>query len=110
MRARRKIRAIRKTLLNMSLSTIDRNSILCQALQYIKIFEVDLKETVNENLTEDLYDICKKFTGLESFKGVECRRIAGVYVAAVTKFGKRKREAGLQKRECDILDAVKGAF
>ena len=36
MRARRKMRVIRKTLSNISLSTIDYNSIPCQALQYIK--------------------------------------------------------------------------
>ena len=40
-RARRKIRVMRKTLSNISLSTIDRNSILCQALQYIKYHLVE---------------------------------------------------------------------
>ena len=34
-RARRKIRVMKKILLNILLSIIDCNSILCQALQYI---------------------------------------------------------------------------
>ena len=40
-RARRKIRVIRKTLSNISLSTIDCNSTPCQALQYIKYHLVE---------------------------------------------------------------------
>ena len=42
------MRAMRKTLSNMSLSTIDRNSILYQALQYIKYHLVELVEPVRE--------------------------------------------------------------
>jgi hypothetical protein len=40
MRARRKMRAMRKTVLNILLLMIDCNSILCQALQYIKYYLV----------------------------------------------------------------------
>jgi hypothetical protein len=41
MRARRKMRVIRKTLSNISLSTINCNSTPCQALQYIKYHLVE---------------------------------------------------------------------
>ena len=41
MRARRKMRAMRKILSNISLSTIDRNLILCQTLLYIKYHLVE---------------------------------------------------------------------
>ena len=47
-RARRKIRIIRKTLSNISLSTINCNLILCQVLQYIKYYPVELVEPVPE--------------------------------------------------------------
>ena len=48
MRARRKIRVMRKTLSNILLSTINCNSILCQALQYIKYHLVEPVEPVRE--------------------------------------------------------------
>jgi len=40
-RARRKVRVMRKTLLNISLSTINCNPTSCQALQYIKYHLVE---------------------------------------------------------------------
>ena len=48
MRAMRTMRARRKTLSNISLSTINFNSIPCQALQYIKYYLVKLVEPVPE--------------------------------------------------------------
>jgi len=39
--AKRKMRVMRKTLSNISLSTIDCNSTPCQALQYIKYYLVE---------------------------------------------------------------------
>jgi len=48
MRARRKMKVMRKTLLNILLSTINYNSIPCQALQYIKYHLVKPVEPVRE--------------------------------------------------------------
>ena len=47
-RARRAMRVIRKTLLNISLSTINCNPTLCQALQYIKYHLVEPVKPVPE--------------------------------------------------------------
>jgi hypothetical protein len=47
-RARRKMRVVRKTLSNILSSTIDCNSTLCQALQYIKYHLVEPVELVPE--------------------------------------------------------------
>jgi hypothetical protein len=74
-------------------------------------FDAGMKERVDNNFKDDLYDVCNKFSGWESFKGVECRRIADIYVLFVKKFGKKKRDtssAGLQKRECDLKEAIFG--
>ncbi|KAF7514080.1 hypothetical protein GJ744_004405 [Endocarpon pusillum] len=72
-------------------------------------FDATLKEKVDNNFKDDLYDVCNKFSGLQSFRGVECRRIADIYVAFVKKFGKKKRDETstlLQKRECDLKSAL----
>jgi Prokaryotic phospholipase A2 len=74
-------------------------------------FNAEMKERIDSNFKDDLYDMCNKFSGWESFKGVECRRIADIYVAFVKKFGKKKRDdlsVALQKRECDLKDAIFG--
>jgi Prokaryotic phospholipase A2 len=74
-------------------------------------FNAEMKERIDSNFKDDLYDMCNKFSGWESFKGVECRRIADIYVAFVRKLGKKKRDdmsAVLQKRECDLKDAIFG--
>lgn len=76
-------------------------------------FSAEMKEKIDTNFKDDLYDVCNKFSGLQSFKGVECRRIADIYVAFVRKFGKKKRDetsATLQKRECDLKNALSGLF
>lgn len=70
-----------------------------------------MKEKIDNKFKADLYDVCNKFTGWQSFKGVKCRRIADVCVAFVRKFGKKKRDAmsaGLQKRKCDLVEAIFG--
>ena len=75
------------------------------------IFDAAMKEKVDSNFKDDLYDVCNKFSGWQSFYGVECRRIADIYVAFVRKFGKRKRDetgVSLQKRECDLAEAIFG--
>jgi len=46
--AKRKMRVMRKTLSNISLSTINCNSTPCQALQYIKYYLVEPVELVPE--------------------------------------------------------------
>lgn len=72
-------------------------------------FNPEMKERIDDKFKDDLYDVCAKFTDLQSYKGVQCRRIADIYVLFVRKFGKKKRDGGsasLQKRECDLKDAL----
>ncbi|MCJ1264535.1 hypothetical protein MMC22_004407 [Lobaria immixta] len=45
------------------------------------------RKIIDDNLKADLYDVCKEYKGLSSFKGVECRRIADLYHLAVREFG-----------------------
>jgi Prokaryotic phospholipase A2 len=76
----------------------------------MKTFDAAMKDRVDNNFKDDLYDVCNKFSGWESFKGVQCRRIADIYVAFVRQFGKRKRDetTSLQKRECELREAIFG--
>lgn len=72
-------------------------------------FDAAMKQRVDDNFQNDLYDVCNSFSGWQSYKGVECRRIADIYVAFVRKFGKKKRDnssATLQKRSCDLKKAI----
>lgn len=77
-------------------------------------FDDALKERIDNQFHDDLYDVCNKYTGLESYKGVKCRALADIYVAAVKAFGRKKRDgvvgeksAGmLDKRDCDIFDRM----
>lgn len=48
-----------------------------------------MKKRIDDNFKNDLYKYCSQFSGLQSYKGVECRRIADIYVAFVRKYGKR---------------------
>lgn len=48
------------------------------------------RKVIDDNLKTDLYHECKRYHGLSSWKGVECRRIADIYHAAVRKFGNSK--------------------
>jgi hypothetical protein len=50
-------------------------------------FTEDNREKIDNNLKKDLYDVCAKYHGLESFLGVECRGIADLYFDAVRTFG-----------------------
>ncbi|KAL8677942.1 MAG: hypothetical protein Q9186_005665 [Xanthomendoza sp. 1 TL-2023] len=79
-------------------------------------FDAAMKERVDDNFLRDLYGICNQYAGLEAFKGVECRRIADIYVEVVKKApGKRRRDtmvaaksaSMLQKRECDVFKRMK---
>lgn len=45
------------------------------------------RKRIDDNFKNDLYNECNKYTGLESFKGVACRRIADTYYVAVRTFG-----------------------
>jgi Prokaryotic phospholipase A2 len=72
-------------------------------------FDTKLKERIDNNFKDDLYNVCNKFSGWQSYKGGECRRIADIYVVFVKKFGKKKRDDSavlLRKRECDLKDAL----
>ena len=86
-----------------------------------KRFDAAMKTRVDDNLKRDLYDVCAKFSGLLSIKGIECRRIADLYIHFVRKYGKKRKrdvdvdEGGtsaakslLVKRECDLADALFG--
>ena len=55
-------------------------------------FDDAMKKRVDKNLENDLYIVCAKFTGFNSYKGIECRRIADLYMIFVRKFGKKKRD------------------
>lgn len=63
-----------------------------------------LKERIDNNFKDDLYNYCNGFSGLESWKGVECRRYSDIYVAAVKAFGKREEEKGHYLPELNIDD------
>lgn len=79
-----------------------------------KRFDEATRKRVDDNLRNDLYNLCNTFSGWQSYKGVECRRIADVYYAFVRKFGKKKRDnsssASLQKRSCDLGGIFSGVF
>ncbi|KJK91627.1 hypothetical protein H633G_04548 [Metarhizium anisopliae BRIP 53284] len=55
-----------------------------------KRFTSDMKTRIDDNFKKDLYKHCSQFSGIWSFKGVECRRIADIYVDFVQKLGKRE--------------------
>ncbi|KAK3177386.1 hypothetical protein K4F52_009824 [Lecanicillium sp. MT-2017a] len=57
-----------------------------------KRFTKAMKKKVDNQFKKDLYKYCSQFSGIWSYKGVQCRRTADVYVAAVRKFGKRENE------------------
>ena len=57
-----------------------------------KRFTKAMKKRIDGNFKKDLYKYCSRFSGWSSWKGVECRRIADTYYAAVRKFGKRDEE------------------
>jgi len=42
---------------------------------------------IDANFKKDMYNVCAAYHGLESFLGVECRRIADTYYLAVREFG-----------------------
>ncbi|RPA95495.1 phospholipase A2 group [Choiromyces venosus 120613-1] len=45
------------------------------------------RKRVDDNFKKDLYKECSKYSGLQSYKGVACRRLADTYYAAVRTFG-----------------------
>lgn len=69
-----------------------------------KRFTAAMKTRIDDNFKKDLYKYCSQFSGIWSYKGVECRRIADIYVAFVRKFGKRDEELQFTKREKSVLD------
>ncbi|WEW59024.1 hypothetical protein PRK78_004492 [Emydomyces testavorans] len=50
-------------------------------------FTEDLRKRIDDQFKADLYRECSQYSGLESWRGVECRRIADVYYAAVRQCG-----------------------
>ncbi|OBT65044.1 hypothetical protein VE03_05189 [Pseudogymnoascus sp. 23342-1-I1] len=71
-----------------------------------KRFTKAMKKKIDDNFKADLYRYCARFSGLSSWKGVECRRLADVYVAFVRKFGKRNEigDVAFSKRKNNIFD------
>lgn len=49
-----------------------------------------IRKEIDDNFHRDMYNVCNKFSGLESFKGVECRRVADTYYLAVRALGNCK--------------------
>ena len=45
------------------------------------------RKVIDDNFKPDLYNLCKGYHGLSSWKGVECRGIADLYYAAAREFG-----------------------
>ncbi|KID85041.1 secretory phospholipase A2 [Metarhizium guizhouense ARSEF 977] len=70
-----------------------------------KRFTSEMKTRIDDNCKKDLYKYCSQFSGIWPFKGVECRRIADIYVAFVQKLGKRDGdEFGFTLRDNSGLD------
>ena len=44
-------------------------------------------QRINDNFKNDMYSVCNGYKGWQSWKGVECRRIADVYTKAVRECG-----------------------
>jgi len=45
------------------------------------------RKKIDDNFKKDLYKECSQYSGLSSWKGVECRRIADIYYKAVRACG-----------------------
>lgn len=71
-----------------------------------KRFTKAMKAKIDTNFKNDLYHYCAQFSGWSSWKGVECRRLADIYVAFVRKYGKRNEigDVAFTKREDNIFD------
>ncbi|MFJ2033827.1 phospholipase [Streptosporangium sp. NPDC087985] len=52
-------------------------------------FNEDVRGKIDQNFKNDMYNVCNKYSGLESYKGVICRRTADTYYAAVRGLGGR---------------------
>lgn len=50
-------------------------------------FNEDLRKRIDVHFKRDLYDVCDKYSGLESWKGVSCRRVADTYYGVVRAVG-----------------------
>lgn len=73
-------------------------------------FDEATRKRVDDNLHNDLYNLCDTFTGvLDNF---ECRRIADIYYNSVREFGGKKKRDNptLQKRSCDLKGILSGIF
>jgi hypothetical protein len=49
-----------------------------------------IRKEIDDNFHKDMYNVCSKFSGIESWKGVECRRFADIYYFAVRNLGNCK--------------------
>lgn len=73
-------------------------------------FNEATRKRVDDNLRDDLYNLCNTFGVLDKLK---CRGIAELYYASVRNFGNKKRDdssASVQKRSCDLKGILSGVF
>jgi Prokaryotic phospholipase A2 len=49
-----------------------------------------IRKEIDDNFKKDMYNYCNRFSGLESWKGVACRRVADTYYDAVRVLGNCK--------------------
>lgn len=73
-------------------------------------FTSEAKKKIDDNFKRDLYNYCSRFRGIRFHRGVECRRIADIYVAFVRGLGKREemgfmREGSVLEIEFDGVEA-----
>ncbi|MCW2883110.1 MAG: putative secretory phospholipase [Sphaerisporangium sp.] len=50
-------------------------------------FNENNRGQIDNNFKDDMYDVCRQYSGTQSYKGVLCRRTADTYYAAVRNLG-----------------------
>ncbi|MFC4588699.1 phospholipase [Sphaerisporangium corydalis] len=50
-------------------------------------FNEDNRGQIDINFKDDMYDVCRKYSGTQAYKGVICRGIADTYYATVRNLG-----------------------
>ncbi|KAJ4077365.1 hypothetical protein NW760_015066 [Fusarium oxysporum] len=71
-------------------------------------FTQAMKKRIDDNFKKDLYKYCAQFSGWNSWKGVECRRYADIYVVFVRQFGKREYEMESDDKVAEVVKREEG--
>jgi hypothetical protein len=71
-------------------------------------FTQAMKKRIDDKFKQDLYKYCAQFSGWSSWKGVECRRYADIYVAFVRKLGKREYEIESENKFAEVVEQEEG--